>query len=433
MLRKSGCGIMLIILLMCILTLFLNIQLVKAARTIFIRPDGSVDPSTAPISSVDRITYIFTSDISDEIVVQRNNVIVDGDGYTLQGTGALNSAGIYLSRVSNVLIKKTNIVGFYSGIKLDWSANNGVTENNMTNNDFGIWLHESTNNAISRNNIKSGWCGTNLAWSAENSIFENNIENNEHGILLHWSVNNAISENNVTNNGCGISLAWSTDNEVTGNSVTNSLESGWYGIRLHGSAHNTIAGNRMANNFYGIRLLYESKRNTITGNNVSDNSYGITLWYSSNNTIYYNNFVDNTNQVSSYVSLNTWDKGYPSGGNYWNDYTGVDEKSGPSQDQSGSDGIGDIPYIIDADNRDSYPLMREIPPLTPPVNLTFFYALFIAAIAIASSVVFFMIWKRKKTSSAPSKALVIRWRALDLVVKGFLTNRLRNIFLSTKG
>jgi len=47
-------------------------------------------------------------------------------------------------------------------------------------------------------------------------------------------------------------------------------------------------------------------------------------------------------------SSNIWDDGYPSGGNYWSDYTGVDLDR---------DGIGDTEYVIDANNTDHYPLM----------------------------------------------------------------------------
>jgi hypothetical protein len=92
---------------------------------------------------------------------------------------------------------------------------------------------------------------------------------------------------------------------------------------------------------------------------VINNNQGIGVNDSSYNYIYHNNFISNTVQVSSSLSTNTnsWDNGYPSGGNYWSDYTGVDLKSGPNQDQSGSDGIGDTPYIIDIVNNDSYPLM----------------------------------------------------------------------------
>ncbi len=54
---------------------------------------------------------------------------------------------------------------------------------------------------------------------------------------------------------------------------------------------------------------------------------------------------------------NVWDDGYPSGGNYWSDYACVDLYGGPYHNETGSDGIGDTLYVIDANNQDRYPLM----------------------------------------------------------------------------
>lgn len=65
---------------------------------------------------------------------------------------------------------------------------------------------------------------------------------------------------------------------------------------------------------------------------------------------------NNAQQVYSHNVVNVWDDDYPSGGNYWSDYTGVNNFSGPYQNETGSDGIGDAPYIIDVNNRDQYPL-----------------------------------------------------------------------------
>jgi hypothetical protein len=75
--------------------------------------------------------------------------------------------------------------------------------------------------------------------------------------------------------------------------------------------------------------------------------------------IYHNNFVGNTIQASvdSASVSNAWDNGYPSGGNYWSDYNGTDLYNGPYQNVTGSDGIGDTTYSIDANNTDHYPLM----------------------------------------------------------------------------
>jgi hypothetical protein len=94
--------------------------------------------------------------------------------------------------------------------------------------------------------------------------------------------------------------------------------------------------------------------------------------YSSGNTFYHNNFINNTQQVYNYASseLNVWDDGYPSGGNYWSDYTGVDQKNGPYQNLTGSDGIGDTPYVINANNTDHYPLMNPYSSLALSVGIS---------------------------------------------------------------
>ncbi len=120
------------------------------------------------------------------------------------------------------------------------------------------------------------------------------------------------------------------------------------GILLFGDGSNFVIGNTIKENQRGI-YIYESNKNNFTGNRILKNGIGIEVkgW---NNTFYYNYFVGNEIQVESYGFDNTWDDGSLFG-NYWSDYTGLDNNW---------DGVGDSPYIIDEKNIDKYPLIWTI-------------------------------------------------------------------------
>jgi len=174
-------------------------QMIRAYLTgaIYVRADGSIDPPTAPISSSDNVTYTFTGNINISFVIERDNIVVDGANYTLQGN--------------------------MSGIGIDLSTRHNVTIKNMRVKEF---------------------------------------------------------------------------------------------------------------------------------------QYGIYLCDSLNNHIYHNTFLNNTNQAHIDGLANTWDNGYPAGGNYWSSYTGPDLYRGLSQNEANSDGIGDTPYVMNENNTDHYPLMK---------------------------------------------------------------------------
>jgi hypothetical protein len=119
--KRTVSGVTLTLLLTGMLTLTFNIQPVKGSGTIYIRADGSVDPLTAPISSVDNVTYIFTDNIFNKTIeVQRKNIVVDGNGCLLQGTGI--DRGFYLNTYG-VTVKNTRIIGFYYGVYWGSHAN----------------------------------------------------------------------------------------------------------------------------------------------------------------------------------------------------------------------------------------------------------------------------------------------------------------------
>jgi len=407
--RKATSGIMLTLLVISMLTWAFVIQTVKAEPgTIYIRADGSVDPPTAPIHR-DGDIYTLNGNIYSNyhgIVVLKDNIIVDGASFTVQGPGWTNVYpplnGIDIMRRSDVTIKNIKVQGFYWGVLLWESSGNTISGNDIRDNHDGIYIWESSNNKISKNNIRNNGDGIRVFSSSANNMSGNNILENVDGIRLYPSSNhNTISENNLLDNGWCIWISGSSSNTISGNNVTHNMNgilllesslnntisentitnTGGNGIYLSSSLDNTISKNIITDSGwllspeggYGI-TLYASSSNTISGNDIKNNRLGsIMLEFSSNNLFFHNNFVKRagTSQVYTLSSLNVWDNGYPSGGNYWSDYIGVDEKSGPNQDQPSSDGIGDIPYIINENNHDHYPLMNyweeEPPPPEPPV------------------------------------------------------------------
>ena len=345
MFGKAVSLIMMFLLVMGTLALVFNVQPVKSdyawTQTIYIQSDGSIQPPTAPIFSIDNVTYTLTDNITGAgaraISIQRNNTIIDGAGHTLQGINASNSEGIDVTG-SNVAIKNMKIIAFTYGIFLDYSSGNTLSGNNIA-------LNSPASNAV----------GILVAGSPNNTLSGNNVVNNVNGILIYdqSSSGNTLSGNNVTgNNGWGIWLG-SNDNVLSGNNVTHNSD----GIALDSCSNNILSGNYVAlSNYLGIWLNFSSD-NTVSGDNIANNGYGIYLYSSSSNTVYHDNFVNNTVQVYSSDSPNVWDNGYRSGGNYWSDYVGTDLFRGASQNVNGSDGIGDSHYAIDANNTDHYPLM----------------------------------------------------------------------------
>ena len=337
--RRKLVLVMSFVVLLSMLSVALNVQRVKANGIIYIKANGAVE-GTDKIQR-DGEVYTFIDDIFDEIVIEKDDIVVDGAGYTLQGADVFDSTGVSVFGRSNVTIKNMRIRGFWYGICVG-----------------GVFEEPSTNIVVCGNDVReSTILGIELYRSSNNSVYGNNIVENEgDGINLEGASGNRIYGNNVANNWGGIMLEMallpdvhSNHNYICGNNITNNED--YDGIGLFGASFNVIFGNNIATNWWGIALS-SSDNNIICGNTISTNiDLGIYAVNSLNNSIYHNNFIDNAFQAVCYDCAGEWDDGYPSGGNFWSNYTGVDLDY---------DGIGDAPHEIDADDIDYCPLVGPI-------------------------------------------------------------------------
>jgi parallel beta-helix repeat protein len=166
-----------ILLLLSISSITGLIQAVKAdGGTIYIRAEGSISPSTAPVYSADNTTYTLTGNITanaDGIVVGRDNIVLDGAGFTVAGNGT--ASGVILGDLENVTVGNMTITNFLDGIVLYTSFGNILSGNNVANNQWGIVLSSNV----------FYWGG-----SSNNTLSGNNVENNGYGIYLDSSSNN---------------------------------------------------------------------------------------------------------------------------------------------------------------------------------------------------------------------------------------------------
>jgi parallel beta-helix repeat protein len=191
---------------------------------IYIKSDGNVDPATAPIQR-DGEVYTFTSNIVNySIMVQRNNIVIDGEGYSLQN-GAWGDEGIVLSVVSNVTIKNMEIKRFHYGVVIGNSSHNTIIGNYIVNNSYAIILEFSSFNNITKNFVTvTNSYGINLWESNNNTITENSVTNNTYGIGIWHSSNNTIVGNNIANNQIGMGLYAATNNRYYHNNFISNAQ-----------------------------------------------------------------------------------------------------------------------------------------------------------------------------------------------------------------
>jgi parallel beta-helix repeat protein len=285
---------------------------------------------------------------------------------------------VYLFNCSNIAVKNVNPMYVYTvTIQLV-----DTVKSEISNSSGYVLLTNSSNNSIHDNQLNSIM----LDSSSYNQVFANTINDFSVCIKLYGEASfnkiygNLLSDtiyssdaNRVRKEGFNtagiqlgdIQLGGAFDNDIRDNMFVNHD----CGVEAFLSSNNTITANIIIDCNAGIQLG-RSHYNMITENNLTSCKYAVSIYAeSSNNTFYYNNFVNNQVQYveshqptvlsnsETYSVGNTLDNGKT--GNYWDTYTGKDLNG---------DGIGDTPYKVFENLTDHYPLMNPFETTTSNTN-----------------------------------------------------------------
>jgi parallel beta-helix repeat protein len=375
----KGATLALLLILCSVLVTLPNIEITEANGTVYIRADGSVE-RTDKIQR-DGNVYTFIDNIYEPLVVERDNIVVDGAGYSIEEphTGLAQSPeeiGILVDSRSDVTISNVTIQHFMYGICINSSSDNRITKSNITNNSKGIFIEHSSDNKIHESQITNNIdIGIYVFESSDTHIDGNIIENNANeGISLVLSSGdlNVIDYCDIRDNGVGIRI-------------------------MNSSSWHIVTQSNISNNSVGIHL--EASSTCIQFNNIATNEISIQI-AGSDNEIDHNNFINNTKQVYDIAwdnpelspSVNTWYEGDT--GNYWGDYNGT----------------GDTPYVIYKNNQDNFPVMKPLtipPPPCPPdtsiEDFTISYILWSVIIITAIAAAIFFYFRRAKNKNSKSK------------------------------
>lgn len=256
------------------------------------------------------------------------------DPYVIQGwdINASTANGIKISNsnvyftIRDVYVHSGVFIGHY-GVILDHSVNGRIENSILTRNYEAISLNYSTHIDISSNHIFLNSIGADFGGGA---------------LTLAASNDTVIANNNITdNNRSNIVVNNSQNVNITGNTASISGGIASSGVSVYDSTNMMIVNNTMSYN----------------------ENFGLLLAGSTGVHVYHNRFFGNSPNAQEIAgSGNSWDNGYPSGGNYWFDYgyyfQAEDNCSGPNQNVcTGPDGIGDIPYVLQTGQQDHFPLV----------------------------------------------------------------------------
>ncbi len=294
----------------------------------------------------------IVSVLSNNVIIASSQVIRNyGDGIVFDNSTRITVTGTAVS------------INYGGGILFCDSQEITIVGSRISSNNVGV---DSLRTPCKGQNISSGFFiagneivgnddrGIGLLYTFNDTIVNNNVSfNGERDVYIFGGRNVSVINNQLNKSSEGLDIFQGQGFVISGNTLFHNQFDGLRGL-LSGSS---IVDNVVVANGNGINL--SAMDTSVVGNNVVNNTGdGVLLAGSYNVRVFHNSLIGNRVQAFDDLNRSSWDDGYPSGGNFWSDYSGIDNCSGSNQDICpNSDGIGDTPYGFQ-NNKDRYPLVK---------------------------------------------------------------------------
>ncbi|MGD0071109.1 MAG: NosD domain-containing protein [Candidatus Bathyarchaeia archaeon] len=257
----------------------------QSSQTITINANGEIMPSNVALKR-DGNTYTITVDLSSSIIVEANNVIIDGANHTLQGP-SINENSIALNlTAANVTVENMHITNWKTGILGAWN-NNTIANNEFSNNYEGI-----------------------VIYGDDYVVRQNSLSNSTTGLFIDGGAFRPQGDNNL----------------ITKNQITDNNEA----FDITNSNGTTITANNIANNSIILVLATNTWHSTLYYNNFTNNKQVLDIPFGG----------PTVEGIIPFSPAGQWDNGTV--GNYWSDYI----TRYPNATEIDHTGIGNTPYTI---------------------------------------------------------------------------------------
>ena len=252
--------------------------------------DGTVTPLSAPIHQTGN-TYTLTADISSPIIIETNNIEVNGGNHTIKELDQHQNETAIDLIASNVTVKNFFLINWNIGIYVIGN-NNTITTNEFDNSTQSVVIH-----------------------GCDCLVNYNAISNSSTAVLMDTGAyrqtgdNNLIIQNQIVHN----LLAFDTTN----------------------SNGTTLVTNNVLNNSFILALSNSTTKTVLYDNNFINNSAVLDVPRPFPSIV----IAPFTSNVVPVSPAGQWDDGKI--GNYWSNYLAIY----PQATEIDHTGIGDTPYV----------------------------------------------------------------------------------------